>query len=238
MASKLAKITNNLFVMDSVMTTMKFISFPIRMTIFKLEDGSLILHSPFHPDVYANELKDLGEVKHIIAPNKHHNLWAAASKLRYPEAKLWSCPEMSQRLNSNGGVKVEGELKDDTVVPWSDEIARVHIKGWPFFEEVVFLHKASRTLVVTDLCFNLRRDYEGLSTAARLYFSAVGAMRPVNTSYPFARFAVKDRAAMKQSLDAIMAWDFDRIVMTHGDIVHTDGKQLLRSGAYASFTGQ
>jgi hypothetical protein len=38
---------------------------------------------------------------------------------------------------------------------------------------------------------------------------------------------VKDRAAFDRSIERMLAWDFDRIVMAHGDIVETGGRRML-----------
>ena len=40
---------------------------------------------------------------------------------------------------------------------------------------------------------------------------------------------VKDRAALRRSIDALLDWDFDRIVLSHGDIVEAEGKNALRT---------
>ena len=44
-----------------------------------------------------------------------------------------------------------------------------------------------------------------------------------------ARSMIKDRAALRASVDRILAWDFDRVVVTHGDLVETGGREALRA---------
>ena len=50
------------------------------------------------------------------------------------------------------------------------------------------------------------------------------------------RMTVKDAAALRRSLAEIEAWDFDRIIVGHGEIVETDGKrqyaEALRAAGY------
>jgi hypothetical protein len=42
---------------------------------------------------------------------------------------------------------------------------------------------------------------------------------------------VRDRQAARESLEHILTWDFDRIVVAHGDdILETGGQEALRSG--------
>ena len=41
---------------------------------------------------------------------------------------------------------------------------------------------------------------------------------------------MRDRAAARQSLEQILAWDFDRVVVAHGDILDSGGHQALSAG--------
>jgi hypothetical protein len=42
------------------------------------------------------------------------------------------------------------------------------------------------------------------------------------------KMVLKDPHALAKSLDTVLAWDFDRIVLSHGELVQTGGKALLR----------
>jgi hypothetical protein len=42
------------------------------------------------------------------------------------------------------------------------------------------------------------------------------------------RSTIKDRAAFRASLDLVLAWEFERILLSHGRNVETDAKALLR----------
>jgi hypothetical protein len=41
------------------------------------------------------------------------------------------------------------------------------------------------------------------------------------------RMAIKDKAAFRQSVKTLANWEFDRIIVGHGEILETDGKRLL-----------
>jgi hypothetical protein len=43
-------------------------------------------------------------------------------------------------------------------------------------------------------------------------------------------FLIKDKRAMRESIDRILEWDFDRVIMAHGQVVERDGRDLLRAG--------
>ncbi len=38
---------------------------------------------------------------------------------------------------------------------------------------------------------------------------------------------VKDRVAFRESIDKILAWDFEHIAMAHGEVIDRDGRARL-----------
>ncbi len=103
----------------------------------------------------------------------------------------------------------------------------------PGLDEHVFFHPASRTLVVTDLVFNVHACPGFMPLLLRL----VGAWKRVAQSRVW-RFATKDRAAAAASIAEVLAWDFDRLVMAHGEVIESGARaelgealHWLRSGA-------
>jgi hypothetical protein len=45
---------------------------------------------------------------------------------------------------------------------------------------------------------------------------------------PEYRFGWRDRAAARAALEWIVAWDFERIVVAHGDLIEHDAKAVAR----------
>jgi hypothetical protein len=41
---------------------------------------------------------------------------------------------------------------------------------------------------------------------------------------------IKDRRAARESLERILAWDFDRVIVAHGDVLESGGHEALRRG--------
>jgi hypothetical protein len=41
---------------------------------------------------------------------------------------------------------------------------------------------------------------------------------------------VKDRAALRASVDTVLSWDFERVVVCHGEVLEHGGREALRSG--------
>ena len=132
-----------------------------RMGIVKLAtDGSVWVHSPIELDERTRAAVDaLGVVRHVVSPNYEHLKYAQQWKDAYPDATLYACPGLkSKRPDISYDVDLE-----DGVLPatWWDEFEMewfdceaTPVVGGAFFNEVVFHHKPSRALFVTDVFWN------------------------------------------------------------------------------------
>lgn len=194
-----------------------------RMTVIRLEDGSLWLCSPIPlDDAGAAELEQLGPVRHIVAPNLFHHLYAVAAKARWPSARLYGAPGLRAKLPALG---VEEELGDTAPEAWRRQIDQHVMAGMPKVNEVVFFHRNSKTLVTTDLFFNLHDlDHWWSRTFLKLNdaYGRFGMSR-------FFRSNITDGAAARRSADRVLSWDFERVVMAHGDIVESDARDAVAS---------
>jgi hypothetical protein len=198
--------------------------FGTRMTVIRLADGSLLLHSPVALDPQLRrELDSLGRVRFAVAPNRFHHLYAGEVAKAYPEARLWVAPGLEQKRSD---LVIEGVLGDDAPGAWKEEVDQVFFRGRPFENEVVFLHRASRTLILCDLAFNFgpRTPF-----ATRLVARLIGSYGRFGPSR-LDPLLIRDRRAARQSLERILVWDFDRIVIAHGDVLRSGGSAALRSG--------
>jgi hypothetical protein len=99
------------------------------------------------------------------------------------------------------------------------------LEGVPTFNEVAFLHRRSRTLILTDHLFNLDDSHPA---SVRAVGSMLGVRRAPGFPLDARLFFVRDREALARSIAEVLAWDFDRIVVTHGRIVETGGREVLR----------
>lgn len=78
---------------------------------------------------------------------------------RYPHAQAWSSPGVEERAKSqNVKVEFDAALTDKAPDLWSDEIDQLIFKGSSVIEEVVFFHKSTKTLIVTDLIENFEPE--------------------------------------------------------------------------------
>jgi len=183
-----------------------------RMTVARLDDGNLVLHSPIPiDDQLARTLAELGPVKHVIAPNTFHHLHLTKVLERYPQALLHGPRALAAKRRELSF----SDLSSSTSSRWGDELVPLLHTGAPKFDEVVFHHAPSRTLIVTDYFFNIQ-ECRGWLTPWVLRTS--GAYKKFAQSRWY-RWLVKDKAQARESAEQMLAWPFERIVPAHGEVV-------------------
>lgn len=194
-----------------------------RMTVLRLDDGSLLLHSPVRLEAaLRRELDERGAVRYAVAPNRLHHLYAAGVLQAYPEARLWVAPGLERKRPD---LSIAGVLTDDAPAEWSGQVDQCCFRGRPFDNEVIFLHRASRTLLLCDLAFNFGPTTPLLT---RLVLTLIGGYGSFCTTRVDPLF-IRDRAAARRSLEHVLTWDFDRIVVAHGEVLERGGREQLRA---------
>ncbi len=220
MANLLQSIDENIWTIGS---EQKFlgVDFGSRMTVIRLSSGDLFLHSPIKINQeLASELEALGEVKYLIAPNKYHHLHITDYTSRYPKAEVWGAPGLVKKRRD---INFTGEFGDSTEPKWPGEIEYVFFEGVPFTNEVVFYHPQSRTVIFTDLIFNVGTDE---SLGVKLY-AWLDGVKDAPDMPRILRFMVRDREAARESVNKILSWDFDRVSCTHRNIIQSGGKEIV-----------
>jgi hypothetical protein len=199
--------------------------FPVRMTVVRVGDG-LWVHSPIPlGDALVAAINTLGAVKWVVNPNGFHGKWAAQAMKRWPDAAFY-CSSAHALLGTKlpAWSPLEGPLPTE----WGDVFEVLLIDGCPKVAETVFLHRGSKTLITTDLIFNIHTAKTWLMPwVLRL----VGAwQRPAQSR--LWRLFTKDRSAAGASLTRMLAWDFERVILAHGDILEDDARGALGGGLH------
>lgn len=188
-----------------------------RMTVLRVGDD-LLVHSPVAVDPAL--VAPLGRLRWVVAPNRLHHLhagpWLAAG------AEGWAAPGLAEKRPD---LRFAGAL-DGAVAPFGSDVSVLPMRCFPFTNEVVLLHRPSRTLVVTDLVFNLGASAPWLTRAA---FTALGG-------YPGCRTTIVerlgfDRPTARAELSNLLDLDFDRLIMAHGEVIEAGGRDAL-AGAF------
>jgi hypothetical protein len=200
------------------------IVFPTRMTVVVLEDG-LVLHSPLElDDQLTGAIESLGEVRWIVAPNDLHHMFVGDARDRFPNAGVFGTEAAASKQPD---VAFDGTLQELAASPptaWSGSIQMRGLEGTRWWNEYVFWLRESGTLLCSDFVFNIR---DPANFWTRLLLTLVGANGELAQSRTERWFLVRDRDAFAGSIAEILEWDFERIVMAHGEIVEHDGRRRL-----------
>jgi hypothetical protein len=194
------------------------------MTVIRLSGGRLLLHSPVALDAeLRRQLDALGSVRFAVAPNRVHHLYAGEVAPAYPGARLWVAPGLERKRPD---LVFEAVLGDEAPAEWRGEVDQVFFAGRPYENEVAFFHRASRTLLLCDLAFNFGPRAAAPTRLLMKLIRSYGRLAPSKLD----PLLIRDRRAARASLERILAWDFDRIVVAHGDVLEAGGHETLRRG--------
>lgn len=195
-----------------------------RMSVVRLRDGSLLLHSPVALDDELHAaLLGLGTPRYAVAPNRFHHLFIGDYRRAFPQVQLFAAPGLPQKRRD---LTFDAVLSDVPPPEWAGQLDQEHFKGFPIMSEVAFCHRASRTLLTCDLAFNLGPE---APFATRLAFRLVGGYGRLGPTR-VEKLLIRDRAQARTSLERILGWDFDRVVVTHGTVLESGGREALRHG--------
>ena len=201
------------------------IGFPIgrQLVVIRLPAGGLWIQSPIPwTPALRTALAQLGEVRHVVAPNCYHDECLKEFQTEYPDATFHAAPGLAdQRRDIRFAAKTLSDLPHPD---WQSALGQHLVQGMPRLNEVIFLHRASRSLIITDIAMNFGSDSGWLVKLVMSINGGVGRFAPTG----FCRSMMKDRPAVRASLNTILAWDFDRIIVGHGRNVETDGRRVFR----------
>ena len=224
----LKPVTDDLWVVDSGPLHLMGLEMPVRMTVVRLSDGSVWLHSPTRFDEgLARALEALGAVRHLVAPNIAHWQFIVQWQRRFPDAAVWAAPGLGQRRQvRKSGLRIDGELGEARQPAWAAEIDQVVVPGAGGYREVAFLHRQTRTLILTDLVENLEADR--LPLATRVFARANGMLAPQGRAPLYLRAAVLlRRAEAKAAAERMLSWAPERVIFAHGRWFEEDGTARL-----------
>jgi hypothetical protein len=202
---------------------------PVRMTVVRLASGELWLHSPVrHSPSLARTLAELGPVRHLVAPNIAHWTFLPDWQQHFAQATLWAAPGLGRRRAvRKAKLRIDRELGPSAAGEWAGEINQAVIRGAGGYREVAFLHRPSRTLILTDLIANLEADK--LPLAARLFARANGMLAPYGRAPLYLRAAVLlGRAEAAGALLPLLDTAPERVVFSHGAWFERDGAAAAR----------
>lgn len=190
--------------------------FTTRMTVIRLTNGDLFLHSPIAFDKgLAAEIEALGRVRRLVSPNQFHYAHIGEWAKAFPEAITWASPGARKRARARQvDVHFTRDLEGSPPAEWCEEIDQTLVPGG-IFKEFIFFHKRSRTLILADTIMNLELDKIGPPWRAATRLS--GMYHPHGQVFFGMRLPfLLQRKRTEAAVQRIRSWDPERIVLSHG----------------------
>ena len=225
----LKPVGDDIWIVDGPHISFYGLPFSTRMTVIRLASGDLLIHSPtVLTDGLEAEVTALGNVRHLVSPNWIHYAYIADWQKAFIGTVAWASPNVRPRaLKYEVDIAFDRDLGEVAEPEWADEVDQLIVHGSRAHVEVVFFHKASKTLILTDLIENFEKPK--LPWWLRYVIGLAGNVdpdgkAPVDMRMSFIGGKAKLRAAVQQMID----WGPEQVVLAHGRWYERDGTKELR----------
>ncbi len=217
------KIAESLWIFEGPDVRFLGLDIPTRMTIARRE-SSLWVHSPvpITPEI-SQFLANYGDVGHVVAPNNLHHLYLDGWQREYPNACYVAAPGLREKRPD---LRFDDDLLRDRVYSWTQDIAHEHFLGNRVFEEVVFFHRESKTLILTDLILNLKTD--GFNWVQKKFAKFDGIAFPDGGSPRLFRWNMRDRKLARSCYQQMLDWAPDHVIISHGESFFENGLEEVK----------
>jgi hypothetical protein len=195
------------------------IDFRRYVTLLRLTDGRVVIHStaPFTAeDVEA--IGRFGEPSWLVEATLMHDTFARRASAAFPNIP-YLAPAGFAKLSAVPTLPLHPPPRD-----WAGEIEVLKVDGLRKINEHVFFHLASRTLVLADLLFHFSADSRGWS---RFFAQRIMRLPRLFGISAFFRLMIRDQKAFALSLEKMAQWDFEQIVVGHGEPIQNDAKPIF-----------
>lgn len=184
----------------------------IRSTIIK-DNSNVTIISPINfTDEHLDFIRNQGNVKTIIAPNVFHHLYLQKTFKHFPEAEVLIPKGLEKKVN------LKYQFLDDNIMSFNKSLEIVQLKGAKKLNEFIFFHKKDKTLITTDLFFNIqkcRNIYE------KIIWSLLGVYKNCTHSRVF-KFLVDNKEEFIQCKKTLQLLGAQNLILAHGEIILND----------------
>ena len=220
-------VADGVWIVDSTMRVLGA-PLPIRMTVLRLADGGLWVHSPtkYRPTL-AGAVAALGPIRHLVAPDTAHWTHLQPWQAAFPEARLWAPHGVLERARDQGtALRGDGTLGDAPPPDWDGQIDQALFQGRNFVE-AAFFHRPSRSLVLTDTVQAL--ETAKLPLPMRVFARLSGVAAPAGGTPRYLRLILAfHRAHNRAVAERLLALDPVRVIFAHGAWYEAEGAARLR----------
>lgn len=226
MAEFLHEFAENIWLADGPVVRDTGAYFTTRMTIVKLSNGSIWISSPV-PVSFAtlSAISELGDVHYLIAATPRH-IWRLDTwHTLFPEAELWASHPTFFTLRK-GDLPITGYLSDTPADTWNTDFEQLAFQGNPLLSEVLFFHRKTHTVLLDDII--MRNPVMEGKPFTNLVFKMGGVQGLDGGVTIDMKLTFLNRSLARQSLDRLLSWDFDKLIIAHGPCIESDAKQYVK----------
>uniref|UniRef100_A0A0L0NPD0 Uncharacterized protein n=1 Tax=Candidozyma auris TaxID=498019 RepID=A0A0L0NPD0_CANAR len=248
------KLTDNVVVSSSGFKRFDRINFGARMALFNYNDTIVVWSALPYSEGVKEALKMSSgakepNVKYVVIPDREHTMAAKSFKEQFPQLKIIAMEGVdlgkSVPIDYVVTLKYKNQLIDaqklkeigisDPVI--LDNFEFVYLPSHANLELVMY-DKQLRALFQADLLFNLKQGdgneqfskhcgHEGGNPFSGFSYLA----RFMHPDSKFGRFFMNkavNSGAAAEGLQKIYGWDFEKVVMCHGLIIESGGREVFR----------
>jgi hypothetical protein len=199
--------------------------FTTRMTVVRLSDGSVWVESPVTlPEGVLEQVGRIGPVRYIVVSTQRHIWRLNAWHDLFPNAQIWA-PTKAALTVGDIDVTVEDLFTDTPAQGWAHDFEQLAFKGSSLLREVIFFHKHSQTVIMGDL-IQVNPILKG-KPFRNIVFRLAGAAYPKGGVSLDIRMSFRNRLLARESLERLLSWDFDKLIIAHGACIETNAKSFV-----------
>ena len=201
--------------------------FTTRMTVVRLSSGDLFLHSPTKFDRrLARELEGLGTIRHLVSPNQFHYAHIGEWLQAFPGAVAWASPGVRRRSRARHiDIHFGRDLAREPPEEWRTDLDQTLLPGG-YFQEFIFFHRASASLIVTDAIINIELDR--IDQPWRTLTRLSGMYAPHGQVFFGMRVPMAlQRKKAAEAVAKLHEWGPRRILLSHGRIFEVGAPEAI-----------
>lgn len=227
MMNVLQPIGESLWMADGTIVDFYGFAYPTRMLVVRLAGGGLWVWSPVRlTEQLGVEIEALGDVAHLVSPNKLHHLYLAEWHRAFPRALLWGPASTIRRCRQ---LPFGPPLQDMPPPEWALDIEQAWFRGSFAMDEIVFFHRASRTAIFADLIEAFGDEF--LCAHWRWWQRRLARFDGITAHAPHAplewRLSFHNREPARAAREKVLGWRPERVVMAHGEWCRSGGTDYI-----------
>ena len=207
------KITENIFIDEYSEKIMPGVHFPVNSSLIELENNTLMVISPgpFEQKMIREIIAKYSTI-YCVAPNAFHHKHLKSFNSFFPEIDIYGPSALTKKQPWLSGKILS---LDSLAEKLKGQILLFPILGNSLLNETVFYCHRSKSLIVTDLFFNMRNP---MPLGRKWILSLVGARNKIAQS-KLVKKSITNKETYIRSVKPLAKLDCQRIIVGHGHIV-------------------